>query len=79
MPFAFRYDAMVLFGEADEDMAFGSHLIQRCEDAGLKVFVPQRDLVVSIHSNGKKNLAPCGALHCNNPDVSYFSGWDGGA
>ena len=36
---------MVLFGESEEDIGFGSHLIERCEDAGLKMFVPQRDLV----------------------------------
>lgn len=54
-----RYDAMVLFGEGDEDVAFGSHLIQRCEDAGLKVFVPQRDLVAGTveHETSSKIIS----------------------
>ena len=54
-----RYDALVLFGESDEDVAFGAHLIQRCEDAGLKVFVPQRDLVAGTveHETSSKIIS----------------------
>ena len=54
-----RYDAMVLFGESDEDIGFGSHLIERCEDAGLKMFVPQRDLVAGTieHETSSKIIS----------------------
>jgi len=54
-----KYDAMVLFGESDEDIGFGSHLIERCEDAGLKMFVPQRDLVAGTieHETSSKIIS----------------------
>ena len=50
---------MVLFGESDEDIGFGSHLIERCEDAGLKMFVPQRDLVAGTieHETSSKIIS----------------------
>ena len=53
------YDAMVLFGDAEEDQAFGSHLIERLEEAGLKVFVPWRDLVAGTveHETSSKIIA----------------------
>lgn len=38
------YDALVLYGDADEDTAFGEYVIERMEAVGLKVFMPMRDL-----------------------------------
>ena len=54
-----EYDAMVLFGEGSEDVAFGEHLIERCELAGLKIFLPQRDLVAGTveHQTSSKIIS----------------------
>ena len=32
-----KYDAMVMYGKDEDDKAFGWHVIQRMEEAGLKV------------------------------------------
>ncbi len=54
-----KYDAIVLHGQDEEDVAFAEHLVERLESAGKKVF-----LVVCLHAG---TLFTCATVFFPSP------------